>query len=52
MMILHSQEVELKVKIDNTEKMVSCLSDIGMAWRNDDSIDVVKIGVRGRSCDV
>ena len=39
MMILRSQEVGLKVKQGDEEKIVSSWNEIGQAWRNDDSID-------------
>ena len=42
MMILRSQEGGLKVKTDDTEKIFSCWSDIGIACRNDDSVDTSK----------
>ena len=42
MMILRSQEVGLKVVTPEGEKIVSCWSDIGKAWRNSDSIDTAK----------
>ena len=42
MMILRSQEVGLKIKIENDEETVTCWTDIGKAWRNDDSIDTAK----------
>ena len=42
MMILRSQEVGLKVKIEDDERNVTCWNDIGKAWRNDDSIDTAK----------
>jgi len=42
MMILRSQEVGLKVKDQDEEKLVSSWNEIGEAWRNDDSIDTAK----------
>ena len=42
MMILRSQEVGLKVKKEGGQDNVTCWNDIGLAWRNDDSIDTAK----------
>ena len=42
MMILRSQEVGLKIKTENDIENVTCWTDIGKAWRNDDSIDTAK----------
>ena len=41
-MILRSQEIGLKIKKDNAEKEVKSWSDIGEAWKNDDSLDTAK----------
>ena len=42
MMILRSQEIGLKIKVQDGEKDVKSWSDIGEAWKNDDSLDTAK----------
>jgi len=42
MMILRSQEIGLKIKCEEGVKDVKSWSDIGEAWKNDDSVDTAK----------
>ena len=41
-MTLRLQEIGLKIKVEEGEKDVKCWSDIGEAWKNDNSLDTAK----------